>query len=61
MLDAETLRLMGKRAKLEAAKTEDLPLMINEDWGSELLNQAYKDRLTGVYKDNIKEKEDSDG
>jgi hypothetical protein len=65
MLDAETLRLLGKRAKLDSASLEELPLMINEKWGSDVLNKAYKDRLTGAntdnIKDNIKDKDKGNG
>jgi hypothetical protein len=56
-MDAETLRLLGKRAKLDSATMEELPLMINEKWGSDVLKKAYNDRLTKV----SEKKEDSNG
>jgi hypothetical protein len=55
MLDSESLRLMAKRAKLDKAKMEDLPLLINEDWGSDVLKRDYKNRLI-----NPEKKEDTD-
>lgn len=54
-MDEETFRLLGKRAKLDSAKLEDLPLLINEKWGSQVLKQAYNDRLSGEDKKQIKD------
>ena len=50
-MDHETLRLLGKRAKLDSKSLEELPRLINEDWGSDVLKKAYKDRLKNADKD----------
>jgi hypothetical protein len=55
-LDIESFKLLGKRAKLDSTKDTKLPLLINEDWGSDVLKQAYKDRLMGKKE---KDKEDT--
>jgi len=50
-LDADTLRLLGQRAKLDSTKYRNLPLLINEDWGSEVLAKAYRERLSNPVED----------
>ena len=49
-MDLESFNLLGKRARLDATEDNKLPLLINESWGSKVLEQAYKDRLTKVGK-----------
>jgi len=45
-MNEEAIVLLGKRAKLDATKPLNLPLLINESWGSDILKKAYKDRLS---------------
>lgn len=57
-MDLEGLRLLGKRAKLDSTEDNRLPLLINEEWGSDVLMKAYKDRLSGEVKSETKNTKD---
>jgi len=58
-MDEESFKLLGKRVKLDKARDRELPLLINEDWGSEVLRQDYKDRLSGKKEKGVKDGERS--
>ncbi len=47
-MDENALYLLGKKAKLDGTKDTRLPLLINEEWGSDLLSTKYKERLSNV-------------